>query len=273
MNQTEIKIKYLDIEKRIRESDSKLLKSFPHFFIRFLSWLVQENEMNRILNKLSDTSDALFLEKVIEEFEIDLQIEGLENLPEKSKCFFVANHPFGVIDGLILTHIVCQKYGTLKAIGNEAFTFIPQLKPLIAMVNVYDRTSREYILELEKIYQSDTPMTHFPAGEVSRLYHWKVQDAPWQKSFIGKSISCQRDIVPFHFYGRNSIFFYTIFVIRRLFGVKLNLELSLLTREMFKKRGKSIKIKIGKPIPYQTFDKSSNHYTWAQKVREIVYGL
>lgn len=273
MSQTEIKVKYLDIEKGIRESDSKLLKSFPRFFIRFLSWFIKEYEMNRILNKYNDTLGATFLEKVIEEFNINLQIEGLENLPNNSKCFFVANHPFGVIDGLILTHIVCQKYGTLKAIGNEAFTFIPQLKPLIATVNVYDRTSREYILELEKIYQSDIPMTHFPAGEVSRLYHWKVQDAPWQKSFIGKSISCQRDIVPFHFYGRNSILFYTIFIFRKLFGIKLNLELSLLTREMFKKRNKTIRVKIGSPIPYQTFDNSNTQLSWAQKVREMIYSL
>lgn len=273
MSHSEIKVKYLDIEKKIMESNSKLLKSFPKFFIQFLSWFVKEYEMNRIMNKYDDTSEATFLEKVIEEFHLDVQIEGLENLPENGKCFFVGNHPFGVIDGLILTHTVCKKYGTLKAIGNDAFTFIPQLKPLIAAVNVYDRTSRDYIMELEKIYESDTPMTHFPAGEVSRLYHWKIQDAPWQKSFIGKAVSCQRDIVPFHFYGRNSILFYTIFVIRTLFGIKLNLELSLLTREMFKKRGKTIKVKIGKPIPYQTFDKSNNHYSWAQKVRDIVYGL
>jgi len=273
MSLSEIKVKYIDVENKIMESDSKLLKSFPKFFINFLSWLVQENEMNRIMNKYADTSEVTFLEKVIEEFQLDLQIEGLENLPENGKCFFVGNHPFGVIDGLILTHTVCKKYGTLKAIGNDAFTFIPQLKPLIAAVNVYDRTSKDYIMELQKIYESDIPMTHFPAGEVSRLYHWKIQDTHWQKSFIGKAVSCQRDIVPFHFYGRNSIQFYTIFVIRTLFGIKLNLELSLLTREMFRKRGKTIKVKIGKPIPYQTFDKSNNHNIWAQKVRDIVYGL
>ena len=272
MSLSEIKVKYIDVEKKIMESDSKLLKSFPKFFINFLSCLVQENEMNRIMNKYADTSEVTFLEKVIEEFQLDLQIEGLENLPENGKCFFVGNHPFGVIDGLILTHTVCKKYGTLKAIGNDAFTFIPQLKPLIAAVNVYDRTSKDYIMELQKIYESDIPMTHFPAGEVSRLYHWKIQDTHWQKSFIGKAVSCQRDIVPFHFYGRNSIQFYTIFVIRTLFGIKLNLELSLLTREMFSKGGKTIKVKIGKPIPYQTFDKSNNHNIWAQKVRDIVYG-
>lgn len=89
MSQTEIKVKYLDIEKGIRESDSKLLKSFPRFFIRFLSWFIKEYEMNRILNKYNDTLGATFLEKVIEEFNINLQIEGLENLPNNSKCFLL----------------------------------------------------------------------------------------------------------------------------------------------------------------------------------------
>jgi hypothetical protein len=47
----------------------------------------------------------------------------------------------------------------------------------------------------------------------------------------------------------------------------------LLPREMFLKRGKTIRIKIGKPISYQQFDPSLSHYQWAQKVRDFVYNL
>ena len=72
MSHSEIQVKYIDVEKKIMESNSKLLKSFPKFFIQFLSWLVQEDEMNRIMNKYADTSEATFLEKVIEEFKLDL---------------------------------------------------------------------------------------------------------------------------------------------------------------------------------------------------------
>jgi len=67
--------------------------------------------------------------------------------------------------------------------------------------------------------------------------------------------------------------FYMVYVVRQLFGIKINIELLLLPREMFRKRNKTIKVKIGKPIPYLIFDKSSSHWVWAQKVRSHVYEL
>ena len=119
----------------------------------------------------------------------------------------------------------------------------------------------------------EIPITHFPAGEVSRRYKGKVQDSVWQQSFIKKAIESKRDIVPFYFYGRNSRLFYMIYVIRQFFRIEANIELMLLPREMFKKKNKTIKVKIGKPIPYQMFDNSLTAFEWAQKVRSHVYEL
>ncbi len=266
-------IKYVDIVKIIDESEYEVLKKLPGFIVKWITKIIRQDEMNRILVKYSDYSGIDFLNKIIEEFNLTLKIEGKENLPENGKCFFVANHPFGVIDGLILTHTVSEKYGTLKAIGNDAFMFLPQLRPLIAAVNVFGRSSKEYVKALDDTYHSGIPITHFPAGEVSRRYKGKVQDAEWQKSFITKAISSKRDIVPFYFYGRNSRLFYMVNVIRQLFGIKLNIELLLLPREMFRKRNKTIKVKIGKPIPYHMFDKSLSHWDWAQKIRSHVYEI
>ena len=265
--------KYIDIEKIIGESDAGVLNKLPKFIIKLIARIIRQNEMNRILTKYEDYTGIDFLPKMIEEFNLKLEIEGKENLPKKGKCFFASNHPYGIIDGLILTLTVSEKYGTLKAIGNDAFMFLPQLRPLIAAVNVYGQSSKKYIKALDEVYNSEVPITHFPSGEVSRRYKGKIQDAKWQKSFITKAISCKRDIVPFHFPGKNSRLFYAIFVFRQLFGIKLNIELLLLPREMFKKRNKTIKLIIGKPIPYSMFDKSLSHNDWAQKVRSLVYDL
>jgi len=266
-------IKYIDIEKSIRERKSGILPLLPWFIIRILEKIVCQDGMNYILNKYSNTVGKEFLVKVIEELNLTLEIEGLENLPEHKKCFFAANHPFGIIDGLVLTHIVSTKYGELKAIANDAFMYVPQLRPFVAAVNVFDGSSKEYLHQLEETYRQDIPITHFPAGIVSRKLNGKIQDLPWQKSFISKSVSSQRDIVPMHFHGRNSRLFYFIHSARTVLGINLNLELALLPREMFNKRNKTIRVTIGKPIPYQTFDKSHTHLEWAQKVRAQVYGL
>lgn len=266
-------IKYIDIAKIIDESNSNLLKKLPRFIVKIIAKIVRQDEMNTILNKYSDYGGAEFLIKMIDEFNLKIEIDGKENLPENGKCFFAANHPFGIIDGLISTHILSEKYGSVKAIANDAFMFIPQLRPLIAAVNVFEHSSKEYLKALDETYKMEIPITHFPAGEVSRLYKRKVQDSAWHKSFITKAISSKRDIVPIYFYGRNSNLFYTIFIIRQLLGIKINLELMLLPREMFKKRNKTIKVKIGKPIPYQLFDESLLPWDWAQKIRSQVYEL
>ena len=263
----------INIAHIIKDSDSKFLKSLPDFSIKIIAKIIRQDELNYLLNKYSDYKGVDFLPKIIEELKINIEIKGLENLPKNGKCFFVANHPFGLLDGLILTNIVGKKYGHLKAIGNDAFIFVPNLQPIIANVSVFGKNPKKYFIELEKVFASDVPITHFPFGLVSRIHKFKIQDKFWNKSFVTKAISNNRDVVPIRFYGRNSYLFYIIYIIRQIFKIKLNIELVLLPREMFRKRGKTIKVRIGKPIHYQEFNKTSSHYDWAQKVRLAVYDL
>lgn len=266
-------MKYIDISSSIKSSDSAFLKKLPAFVLRIIEKIIRQDEMNHILEKYKDSHGAEFQRSVVKEFNLKLEISGLENLPENGKCFFLANHPFGIIDGLLLTKTVIEKYGDFRAIGNEAFEYIPNLRPYIAVVNVYGTSSKSYVTQLEKVYQSDIAITHFPAGEVSRIYDGKIQDCAWQKSFISRAISCQRDIVPFYFHGKNSKLFYGINRMRKLLGINTNIELMLLPHEMFNKRNKTIRFTIGKPISWQKFDSTHTHVQWAQKIREHVYSM
>ena len=187
---------YINIQKLIKESDSKKLKRMPLFMVWLIEVIIRQNEINRILNKYAGYEGVDFLPKIIEELNIKLEIEGKENLPENGKCFFVANHPFGFVDGLILTNAVAQKYGNFRAIGNEVFTLVPHIKPIVAAVNVFGTNPRRYLLELESVFASDLPITHFPAGLVSRVRKGKIEDSHWEKSFITKAVEHKRDVVP-----------------------------------------------------------------------------
>ncbi|MGD9995100.1 MAG: 1-acyl-sn-glycerol-3-phosphate acyltransferase [Salinivirgaceae bacterium] len=264
---------YINIHRLIKASDSKLLKRLPDFAIYLVKLIIRQNEINRILSVYANFEGVDFLPKIIDELNIKVEIVGKENLPENGRCFFVANHPFGFVDGLILTNTVGEKYGDFRAIGNDVFRLIPHLKGNIAAVNVFGTNSREYILELEKLFKSDIPITHFPAGIVSRIKKGKVEDSDWQKGFIKKAVMYQRNVVPFYCYGRNSLLFYFIYIARKTFGISKNLELVLLPHELFNKRNKTIRVKIGKPISYSTFDMSRSHYDWAQFVKKQVYNL
>jgi putative hemolysin len=264
---------HINIALIIKSSNSKFLKKLPDFVIGWISNIIKQDEINDILDKYSEFEGINFLGKIVEEFEIKAVFEGFENLPENGKCFFIANHPFGLLDGLVLTFIVGSKYGQLKAIGNDAFMHIPNLRPLVAEVNVFGKNKREHLIEINKVLSSDIPVTHFPYGMVSRVSKFRIQDEFWHKSFIVKSIEFKRDIVPIHIYGKNSNLFYTIYIFRKLFRVKLNIELILLPWELFRKKGESVHVKIGKVIHYNDFDKSLTPWEWAQKIRTEVYSM
>lgn len=264
---------YINLNKLILKSNSNLLQILPEFCIYFLKLIIREKEINRILTKYSDYEGIDFLSKIIEELNINVEIDGIDNLPENGKCFFIANHPFGFIDGLILTYTIGKKYGDFRAIGNESFLLIPHLKSKIAAVNVFGTNPKNYTIELQKLFASNLPITHFPAGLVSRVKKRKIEDSHWKKSFVKQAVDNQRDIIPFYFYGRNSYLFYIIYVIRKTLGIKATIELSMLSHEIFNKRNKTIRVKIGKAISYSTFDKSKSTDAWAQWVKQQVYNL
>ena len=85
MAQLSKKTKYIDVEKSIRESNSKLLKKLPRFVIQIIAKIIKEKEMNMILQKYENSIGIDFLNSIIEEFNINIVIEGLENLPEHKK--------------------------------------------------------------------------------------------------------------------------------------------------------------------------------------------
>ena len=113
----------------------------------------------------------------------------------------------------------------------------------------------------------------FPAGLCSRRQNGVIKDLEWKKTFVVKSVETKRDVVPLHFEGRNSDFFYNLANVCKFFGIKINIAMLYLADEMLKNRHKTFKLTIGKPIPWQTFDKSKTPVQWAQYVKDEVYKL
>ena len=138
-------------------------------------------------------------------------------------------------------------------------------------VNKHGAQSSQNAQVLEQAYTSEGQILYFPAGLCSRKQKGRIEDLEWKKSFISKAVKHQRDIVPIYFSGKNSSFFYNLSRIRNFIGIKANIEMLYLVDEMFKQKGKSITVHIGKPIPYITFDKSKTPQEWAKWVKEQVY--
>ena len=264
---------YIDIRKILKDGKSKSFKNLPDFVYSFFERILKLKEINQIITDYEGDNGVEFLRKLIDRLNFKIEVEGIENLPENGRCFFVGNHAFGVLDGLIITKTICEKYGELRFIGNEVFLLIPNLRHFVAAVNMFDKSPRDYMIALQQVFDSDVPITHFPNGSVSRIHKMKIRDNNWHKSFVTKAVSCKRDVVPIRFYGRNSGLFYSVFVLRKLLFIKTEVETALLPREFFNKKNKTIKVKIGKPIPYERFNNSLSHCEWAQKVKDEIYSL
>ena len=101
----------------------------------------------------------------------------------------------------------------------------------------------------------------------------KIHDLEWKKTFITKSVEYHRDVVPIFFGGRNSNRFYRIAHFSDTYLKKVNIAMLFLVDEMYKNVGKTFRVAIGKPIPWQTFDKSKTPMEWAKFVEDKVYEL
>ena len=156
---------------------------------------------------------------------------------------------------------------------NDLLMNLPSLAPLCIPINKTGKQSRDFPRMVEAGFSSDRHMLMFPAGLCSRLIDGEIHDIPWTKTFITKSVQTQRDVVPIYFSGHNSRRFYRIAKVCKALRLKFNVAMLFLVDEMYKNQGKTFHIYIGKPIPYQTFDKTRNAKQWAQWVEDEVYKM
>lgn len=270
---TKTEEKPISLEKIIRLKNAKTFERLPRFVFNMLRRFLKEDTINDYLIKNSDKRGLEFINKAISDFNIKIIVKGLENIPDNGRYIFVCNHPLGAFDGFVLFSVIGKKYKIIKAIVNDILMLFENFQELFIPVNSFGASSKEYIHQLNEIFDSDAQIAVFPAGEVSRIRNGVIADADWQKSFIGKAISHKRDIVPIHMEARNSKWFYRIAKWRKSLGIKANIELLMLPREIFTQENKTIHVTIGPKIPFQMFNSEKNHNYWAQKVREDVYNL
>ena len=265
----------LDLKKVIRSQKNKTVANLPGFVINLVRWWVKEDEMNDVLKKTSHLKDFEFVEAIIKEANLQIDIIGLKNIPEQSNLIFVGNHALGGNDFFALIHALKVKgYTKVNHPANEILMAIKPLEGILVPINVFGKASQQDrdLLE-ERLSDNSIPVTMFPSGEVMRKYKGKPDDGLWRSGFVRYAKTYKKDVVPFYIPTENSKTFYRIANIRRKLGIKANIELFWLTRELLKKRGKTISIIFGKPISHQSFDDSKTRHEWAAEVKKIAYAL
>jgi len=191
---------------------------------------------------------------ILDSLEITRQYDAtrLAKTPSEGPVVFISNHPFGVIDGLMLGELVSRVRPEFFVLVNEVLTREPLFRKHLLPVDF--RENREAMrtniqtrqLAIERL-QAGEAMAIFPAGGVAtaRSIFGPVQDLDW-KRFVAKLITQSRaTVIPLFFQGQNS----------RLFQwasqIHMNLRLGLLLHEVSNKIGRTIPISIGDPIHWE----------------------
>lgn len=263
----------IDIEAIIKARAGKKAKYIPGFFFSWLRKLIHQDFINTYLRQ--DREGVDFCQGVLDYLGVTVDVEGLENLPAPGTgfCTFVSNHPLGAIDGVTLGAVLGRHYdGQIKYLVNDFLMNLRGLAPFFVPVNKIGRQAHNLPEMVEMLFQGENHVIMFPAGLCSRRINGVVADLPWHKTFLIKSKKYHRDIVPIHFVGENSNRFYRVANFCKRFHLP-NFAMALLPDEMYKSRGLHYTVRIGSPIPWETFDKSKSAKEWAQYVRECVYKI
>ena len=268
----------IDLDKVIHDKMGTRAKWVPRFVVSWLKRTIHQDWINGFITREEQLGHVgvSWVEDCMEYIGVTVEVRGMENLPspDAAPCTFVSNHPLGGADGVALCAILGKRYdGRLKCIVNDLLMNLEGMSPFFIPVNKTGSQSRMLPAMVEAGFSSENHMLLFPAGLCSRLIDGKVQDLPWQKTFVQKSVKTHRQVIPIHFSGHNSPRFYKIARWCKRLGLKFNLAMLFLPDELYKGQGKHCVVTIGKPIPYETFDDSRKPAEWAQYVREIVYNL
>ena len=157
----------------------------------------------------------------------------VNKIPKTGKCIVVCNHPYGMVEGVIIANLLTSYRSDTKVMANVAlkvfkeindyFIFANPLKPKAAI-------NTSAIKECYRHVENDGLLVIFPAGRVSfyQNEHKIITDGHWNRLAVNIANKTQSPVLPIYISGTNSALFH------RLGRVYYRFRLLMLAREMFK---------------------------------------
>jgi putative hemolysin len=206
---------------------------------------------------------------------IDLNEQDLSEIPRTGPVIIVANHPFGVLDGLMVCWLISRVRNDFKVLTNALLNRAEEIKPYLLPIDFEEtkaalETNIRTRAESKALLEKGGALVIFPGGTVSTtptLLSRKAKDPEW-KTFTGRMIvQGKAPVVPVYFDGQNS----------RLFQIashiSMTLRLSLLFKEVHDRIGENLAVRIGKRIPYETLKGFSDRKELMAFLRDQTYAL
>jgi putative hemolysin len=263
----------IDVDSVLRERLPRHYKYIPRFAVRWLERTICQDRLNAILTKMAGRNSVDAATAALHEMDITVKASGMDRLPD-GRYMFVSNHPLGGLDGLALISLLGNHYDhKIKFLVNDLLMAVEPLRDVFLPVNKYGSQSRAAAADIEQALQGTGQFITFPAGLCSRMQpDGTIADLTWQKAAVVHAVNYQRDIVPIFFDAQNSRFFYRFAQWRKRLGIKFNIELIFLPKEMIKKCGSTLHVVIGAPIPWSSLD-ASRPKQEAARLRDLVINM
>ena len=234
-----------------------------------------EQTYDYLLNKYDEVCPDFWLDGLKKmNMKVDYDESQLAKVPQDQPVVFLANHPYGVVDGTISAYLANKSRGFFRVMINSALCDDNILAPYFLPINF--EPSKEAIQEtiqskkdaIQTLKEKGTVVV-FPAGGVSVAPKGfgMAHDLEW-KLFTAKLIQMSRaTVVPLYFVGQNSRIF------QFLSHVNSTLRKSMFLREVNRLRGKTIRVNIGDPIPFSEIEHIKGRQELLDHLRQHTYSL
>lgn len=266
----------IDVKKALEGKLGANAKFVPRFAINWLKRTVCEDDLNNILRQLYPKRGAEFCEGALDLLDVHVKMRNEDRLPsaDNARVIFVCNHPLGGLDGIALIAMLVKHYGPdVRFVVNDLLMAVEPISEFFLPINKHGRQQRNSAADINAALAGEAPVVIFPAGLVSRKgRNGVIMDLAWHKMFVVKALQHHRDIVPLHFSGQNSPFFYNLAQWRQRLGVKFNIEMLYLPGELLKSRGKTFVIDVGNRVSWRDLAKP-DHNAIAAMIRDMAYSL
>ncbi len=203
---------------------------------------------------------------------LDITHRDLARIPQEGPLVVVANHPFGVVDGIVLGYLLSRVRPDFRIVVNSVLYRLPELQPFLLPVDFAGTREAQAVNLATRCWaRADLAAGHaiaiFPGGTVSTAASplGRAVDPEW-KPFVGRLVQESRaTVVPVFFEGQNSRLF------QLASKLSMTLRLSLLFHEVLNKTGNDVGLRIGAPLAWSQLARFQDRRALTEHLRAVTY--
>jgi putative hemolysin len=243
---------------------------------KVLMTVLRIRKLNKLYEEISHHRGMDFIDALIDRLHLDYEVseEELAKLPKEGAFITVSNHPYGGIDGMLLVKVLSKHRPDIKVMSNFVLNKIEPVSEYMLPVNPFERRKDAASslggvkMALEQLNEGKV-LGMFPAGEVSsyNVDNYGITDREWQYPAMKMIKKARVPVIPVYFQGTNSKLFHLLGLIHP------TLRTVRLPAEVFNKKHKKIRIRIGNPVSVKEQDAFTDVSTYGRYLRAKTYAL